>query len=169
MSRTSPRSRRLARLAGGLAVTAAAAAATLLGATPASAATTAVVASVSDGTLNVVGTGFGDNITASGSNGTVSLSNVSGSVVDGGAGCTQLGSAVRCTGVIRVQFSGLGGDDTFRNNTPFPSFLSGGVGTDRITGGTGNDVIRGGAGSDFAFGQGGFDICTAETESGCEG
>jgi Ca2+-binding RTX toxin-like protein len=159
-------SRRLARLAAGLSVAAAATATTLLGAAPAYAATP-VTTSVSGGTLNVVGTGFGDSVTANGGNGVVTLSNLLGSIT-AGTGCTQLGSTVRCTGVNALQFSGLGGDDTFRNNTSTRSFLAGGAGSDRITGGPGNDVIRGGSGVDFAFGQGGLDICTAENESGCE-
>jgi Ca2+-binding RTX toxin-like protein len=164
MSRTA---RRLARLAAGLAVTAGATATTLLGAAPAFAQTNSVTASVSAGTLNVVGTTVGDSITANGSSGTVTLSNLLGSI-KAGTGCTQLGATVQCTGMTVLQFSGLGGDDTFRNNTSTRSFLSGGGGSDRLTGGPGQDVIRGGSGTDFAFGQGGTDICTAETESGCE-
>jgi Ca2+-binding RTX toxin-like protein len=166
MSHTT-RPRRLARFAAGLAVTAGATATTLLGATPAFAQTNSVTTTVTGGTLNVVGTGFGDSVTANGGSGTVTLSNLLGSI-KAGTGCTQLGATVRCTGVNAVQFSGLGGDDTFRNNTSTRSFLSGGAGSDRITGGPGADVIRGGSGTDFAFGQGGTDICTAETESGCE-
>jgi Ca2+-binding RTX toxin-like protein len=141
---------------------------TLLGATPAYAQSNSVTTSVSDGTLNVVGTSFGDNVSASGSSGTVTVSNLAGSITAGN-GCTQLGATVRCAGVSGIQFSGLSGDDTFRNDTSTRSFLSGGAGSDRITGGPGADVIRGGSGTDFAFGQGGFDICTAENESGCEG
>lgn len=166
MSHTTIRPR-LRRFAAGLTVAAGVTATTLLGAAPAYAQTTGVTASVSNGILNVVGTGFGDGVTATG-NGTVSLSNLLGSMKDGGAGCTQLGATVRCTGVSSIQFSGLGGDDTFRNDTPHRTFLSGGSGNDRMTGGSGSDVIRGGLGTDFAFGQGGFDTCTAENESSCE-
>ncbi len=132
---------RIALLAAGLAVTAGATATTLLGATPAFAQTNSVTMSASAGTLNVVGTGFGDSITANGGSGTVTLSNLLGSI-KAGAGCTQLGATVRCTGVSALQFSGLGGDDTFRNNTSTRSFLSGGAGSDRITGGPGRRPRR---------------------------
>lgn len=163
MSHTSPRPRRLVT---GLAVIAAAAATTLLGAAPASAATVAT-ARVTAGNMIVVGSDFGDSITASGGNSTIDVSNTLGSIT-AGTGCVQLGAVVRCSGVNAIAFSGLGGDDTFRNNTSLPGNLRGGNGNDRLTGGSGDDRISGNLGTDFAFGLGGFDTCIAENESGCE-
>jgi len=165
MSHTRSGARRFGRLAAGLVVTAAAT--TLLGAVPASAQGSSVAVSASAGRMLVTGTGFGESITASGSNGTVFLSNLLGSVT-AGQGCTQLGATVRCTDVNVVMFAGLGGDDTYRNDTAIRSILSGGVGNDRITGGPGKDTIRGGDGVDFAFGRGGVDACVAENEVDCE-
>jgi Ca2+-binding RTX toxin-like protein len=168
MSRTSPRTHRPGRLAAGLAVTAAATASTLLGAIPAHAQANSVTASVSGGTLNVTGTSFRDTVSAVGGFGTVSLSNLTGSVTDGGAGCTQVGATVRCTGVSRISFGGLGGEDKFDNQTPTPSSLRGGAGNDLLLGGSGGDTISGGSGTDRAAGGNGTDTCTAEAESGCE-
>ena len=166
MFRTSPDRHRFGRLVAGLSVAAAVTGTTLLGAAPAYAATP-VIASVSNGTLNIKGSSFGDGVVASNSNGAFTLSTTTGSIT-AGTGCQQLGTVVTCSGFDLMVFSGLLGDDTFKNDTSMRSFLSGGPGSDRITGGPGNDVIRGGDGSDFAFGRGGFDTCTAESESDCE-
>lgn len=43
--------------------------------------------------------------------------------------------------VASIVFTGNGGDDTFRNSTPFASSLSGGPGNDTLTGGTGLDTV----------------------------
>jgi Ca2+-binding RTX toxin-like protein len=160
--------RRLARLAAGLAVTAAAT--TLLGAAPAHAQTTAVTARVSSGTLIVTGTSFGDIVSATGGFGRISLGNLTGAIRDGGAGCTQLGGNVECTGVNSISFSGLGGVDKFdgRSVSLTPISMSGGAGNDILFGGSGDDRLSGGSGTDRADGQGGTDTCFAETEAACE-
>jgi len=166
MSCTSPRRHRFGRLAAGLTVAAAATASTLLGATPAYAAAP-VTTFVNGGALFIDGTVLGDSVTASGTNGTVTLSNLIGSIT-AGPGCVQLGAEVRCSGVTFMRFAAFGGDDTFTNNTSTRSVLNGMSGNDRLTGGSGNDDIDGGRGVDSAFGQGGSDKCAAENESGCE-
>ena len=158
MSHTITRSRRFSRFAAGLTVAAAATGATLLGAAPAYAQTTSVTASVSNGTLSVRGTTFTDTVTATGGFGTVSLSNLTGSITDGGAGCTQLGATVRCTGVTRISFSGGSGNDKFDNQTPIPSSQLGGSGNDILLGGSGNDRLSGGSGKDRLNGGGGDDV-----------
>jgi Ca2+-binding RTX toxin-like protein len=147
-------------------VAAATAATTLLGAAPAYAATP-VTTSVSTSTVFVTGTASADSVTASGGNGTITLSSLLGPI-SAGPGCVQLGATVRCSGVRAIVFSGGEGDDAFRNDTSTPSDLFGQLGNDRLSGGSGNDVIRGASGTDFAFGLGGFDSCIAENESGCE-
>jgi Ca2+-binding RTX toxin-like protein len=171
MSRTSPRPRRLGRLAAGLAVAAASVSGTLLGVTPAYAQGDSLIASMSDGVLIVngaTGANIADGVSASGGNGTIRLSNLQGPIT-AGRGCVQLGATVQCSGVNTIYFNGFGGDDTFRNNTSTPSRLFGSSGNDRLTGGSANDQIDGGSGVDFAFGQGGFDTCTtAENRSSCE-
>jgi Ca2+-binding RTX toxin-like protein len=156
---------RFDRLAAGLAVAAAATATTLLGAAPAYAATPVTV--VKSGPLvNISGSPFDDGIIASGSNGVVTISSSLGTA---GVGCVQLGSAVQCTGIRDIHFSGGNGDDAFRNDTTYRATLNGNAGDDRLSGGSTGDYIDGGAGTDFAFGLGGFDHCTsAETVSSCE-
>lgn len=167
MSRTSPVRHRFGRLAAGLSVAAAVTGTTLLGALPAEAATP-VTARMFGTTLSVTGTSLGDSVTAaSGSNGTISLSNLLGSIT-AGPGCAQLGATVQCSGATSVGFNALGGDDTFTNNTSKPSILSGGDGSDRLTGGSAADRIVGGNGVDFAFGNGGIDRCLTENKSSCE-
>lgn len=160
--------RRLARLGAGLAVSAAAT--TLLGAAPAHAQSSAVTASVSNGTVIVTGTSFSDVVSADGGFGRISLSNLTGVIRDGGAGCTQLGGTVECTGVNSISFSGLGGVDKFdgRSVSLTPINMSGGAGNDILFGGSGDDRLSGGSGTDRADGQGGTDTCFAETEAACE-
>ena len=158
MSHTTIRPR-LRRFAAGLTVAAGVTATTLLGAAPAYAQSTSVSAAVSSGTLVVTGTSFGDVITATGGNGTVNLSNLTGSITDGGAGCTQLGATVRCTGVSFMRFTGSAGADKFDNRTNTNSLM---------LGGSGNDILLGGSGKDEANGAVGLDTCTAEVEFRCE-
>lgn len=168
MSHTT-RPRRVGRLAAGLVVTAAATASTLLGAAPAHAQTNAVTASMSGGTVIVTGTQSGDNISASGGFGTVSLSTLS-TALQAGPGCTQLGAVVRCTGVNVVSFNGLGGADKFEGTQlrRTPILAGGGSGNDILRGGSGNDRLSGGSGADNVAGGAGTDACTAEAKSGCE-
>ena len=168
MSQSSPR--RFRRLAAGLSVAAAATATTLLGASPAYAQASSVTASVSNGTMFVTGTSFGDNVSASGGFGTISLSTLSTSL-QAGTGCTQLGAVVRCNGVTKaVHFQGAGGADKFdasqvRGTTVR---LGGGAGNDILIGGSGNDLLAGGTGTDQADGRAGSDQCTAESTVRCE-
>ena len=157
--------RRVGRLAAGLTV---AAAATLLGAAPAYAQGAAVTAHVTNGTLFMKGTDFGDIITASGGS-TITLSNLTGSIKADGAGCTNLGAVVRCTGVNRVSFSAGAGNDKYDGiSTSVTTGVSGGSGNDILIGGSGNDRLSGGIGTDRADGRGGTDTCFAETETSCE-
>ena len=169
MSHTASRSRRLARLAAGFSVAAAATATTLLGATPAYAQSSSVVASVSGGTMVVTGTSFGDIVSANGGCGTAPRSRLS-TGRRAGTGCTQLGAVVRCNGVSSISFGGLAGADKFDATQVrlTPVSLRGGSGNDILLGGSGNDRLSGGSGTDRATGGNGTDTCTAETESGCE-
>ncbi|MDB4796844.1 hypothetical protein OAG77_01455, partial [bacterium] len=48
--------------------------------------------------------------------------------------------------IKKVNFSGAGGDDLFRNDSSIPSSVNGGAGDDTLRGGSGIDVIRGGDG-----------------------
>jgi Ca2+-binding RTX toxin-like protein len=175
MSHTSHR--RFGRLAAGLAVAAATTATTLLGAAPAYAQASSTTATMSGTVLRVTGTSFGNVITATGGNGVVSLSNLTGAITAVAPGCTQLGAVVRCTGVGSISFSGLGGDDKFDNKTSTPATLRGGSGNDillggsrndSLSGGSGNDNLVGNAGSDSASGGLGTDGCNAEIETSCE-
>ncbi len=162
--------RRVARLAAGLAVTAGAAATTLLGASPAYAQSAGVTASVSGGTMFVTGTSSDDNVSASGGFGTISLSTLS-TGLKAGTGCTQLGAVVRCNGVSRaVSFQGGFGADKFDASQVRGTLvrLGGGPGNDILIGGSGNDLLAGGTGTDQADGRNGSDTCTAESQVGCE-
>ncbi len=168
MSHTT-RPRRLARLAAGLAVTAGATATTLLGASPAHAQGSSVTASVTGGLMIVTGTQFGDNVSASGGFGTVSLSTLSTSL-KAGTGCTQLGAVVRCDGVTSISFNGLGGADKFDAGQIRQTAVNsrGGSGNDILIGGSGSDRLSGGTGTDQADGRNGSDTCIAESVVRCE-
>ena len=163
MSHTTTRPR---RLAAGLIVAAAATATTLLGAAPASAATSILVR-MSGTTMTITGTDAGDRATTSGGNGTVSVASTSGSLA-AGTGCQTINSAVFCTGVSTIRFTGRGGNDVFRNDTAVPSDQFGEAGNDQLIGGSGPDFIRGGGNSDAAGGGAGTDDCIAEIEALCE-
>ncbi|MGB8854710.1 MAG: hypothetical protein WCC69_14240 [Pirellulales bacterium] len=56
-----------------------------------------------------------------------------------------------------VDFKGLGGDDSFTNNTAIRSRVDGGLGRDTLRGGSGADDIRGGGDNDRLFGNLGND------------
>ena len=56
-----------------------------------------------------------------------------------------------------VDFKGLGGDDSFTNNTPIRSRADGGAGSDTLRGGSGIDDLRGGGEDDRLFGNLGND------------
>lgn len=162
---------RFARLAAGLSVVAASSAATLLTAVPAHAATPVVVSKISTSSassMRIIGSDGGESIRIGTLNGFFTVSNSTGSV-QAGAGCVQLGGVVRCDGVTSLNYSGGGGDDTFRNDTSLRiNSADGGAGSDRLFGGPAGDRLRGGLGSDLVNGGGGTDFCEAEAESACE-
>ena len=56
-----------------------------------------------------------------------------------------------------VDFKGLGGDDSFTNNTAIRSRADGGAGSDTLRGGSGIDDLRGGSEDDRLFGNIGND------------
>ena len=56
------------------------------------------------------------------------------------------------SGVSRIFFVGLGGDDLFRNRSTVNSSAFGGAGSDQLLGGSGNDRLVGNSGDDFLFG-----------------
>jgi dipeptidyl aminopeptidase/acylaminoacyl peptidase len=59
--------------------------------------------------------------------------------------------------VTKIELTGLGGDDTLKNETDIPSRLEGGEGNDDLTGGGGDDELVGGGGADKLRGGGGRD------------
>jgi hypothetical protein len=61
------------------------------------------------------------------------------------------------SGVRTIRFEGRDGDDSFRNNTNFPSIAYGNQGNDVLGGGTANDDLRGGPGNDRLDGNAGDD------------
>jgi Ca2+-binding RTX toxin-like protein len=166
---TRTRTRRFSRLAAGLTVAGAAVATTLLGAAPAHAQSSTVTAVVAGGgTLVVKGTSLGETITAENGNGLITVS--SSTPITPQFGCSPgVAGKVICTGVTIVKLSGLGGDDTLRNNSTTRAELSGGAANDKLFGGSPDDRLSGGTGIDQADGNGGFDLCVAETEFDCEG
>jgi Ca2+-binding RTX toxin-like protein len=60
--------------------------------------------------------------------------------------------------VQKLSFDGLGGGDSFQNNTSLPSQAHGGPGVDFYYGGDGRDVFYGEGDNDSLFGKGGDDI-----------
>jgi hypothetical protein len=60
--------------------------------------------------------------------------------------------------VVRINFNGLKGNDSFTNSTAIASRLNGGPGNDTLIGGSGNDTIIGGSGDDSLSGGGGNDV-----------
>lgn len=166
MPRTTPR-HRFARLAAGISVAAATSAATLLTAAPAQAATPVTVTKAFDSVMRINGSDGQESVRVSILNGFVTVSNILGSV-QAGAGCVQLGAAVRCDNVTLIGYNGGGGDDSFRNDTSLTASGNGGLGNDRYTGGPGQDRYKGGPGNDIVNGGNGSDHCDAESESACE-
>ncbi|MET7466249.1 hypothetical protein [Nonomuraea sp. NPDC005501] len=119
----------------------------------------------------------------------INITNLAGKVsvgvdtsVTAGAGCAVKGpQVVDCTGtgsgILFIEASTIGGDDSVNNQTSLQSSMLGGSGVDRLTGGSGRDGLNGGSGDDILKGGGdidtangaaGTDTCTAETESNCE-
>ena len=64
--------------------------------------------------------------------------------------------------IKKVNFSGEGGDDLFRNESSIPSSVNGGPGDDTLRGGSGIDLIRGGDGADIISGGDGDDRLTGD-------
>ena len=64
--------------------------------------------------------------------------------------------------VRRIRFDGLGGDDTFTNDSRIPSVAVGGLGNDSLTGGSAADQLLGGDDADTIHGRGGNDSLDGE-------
>lgn len=64
----------------------------------------------------------------------------------------------RASQVKVLDFKGLGGDDSFTNNTAIRLIADGGGGRDTLRGGSGADDLRGGDGDDNLFGNVGNDV-----------
>ena len=62
--------------------------------------------------------------------------------------------------VKTINFSGLGGDDSFTNDSAVASAADGGKGSDVLTGGDAGDKLLGGDGNDKLFGRSGDDTLT---------
>jgi Ca2+-binding RTX toxin-like protein len=60
--------------------------------------------------------------------------------------------------VGRIEFHGLGGNDTFTNNTALICWAAGGAGNDTLIGGTSDDWLTGQEGNDTLHGRGGNDL-----------
>ena len=74
-----------------------------------------------------------------------------------GGGATETRS-LKTSDVKLIVFKGLGGDDSFTNESRIRAVANGGLGNDTLRGGRNADEIRGGQGSDKLFGNGGNDI-----------
>lgn len=87
-------------------------------------------------------------------------------VVENGVAHDFLRSSIRANQIV---YSGLAGDDFFRNDTLINSVafgmdgndtLIGGSGSDLLVGGNGNDLLLGRAGNDILDGGAGFDVAS---------
>lgn len=104
------------------------------------------------GLVSVVGSEAGDvaTVNVQGRNVVVSLTGVAS-------------RTFRTAQVRSIDFKGLGGDDSFTNNTAIRSRADGGVGDDTLRGGSGVDDLRGGADDDRLFGNGNNDVLSGGT------
>lgn len=102
---------------------------------------------VRQGIISIVGSEAGDvaSVSQQGRNVIVSLTGVTSK--------TYAASKVKL-----IDFKGLGGDDSFTNNTSIRSRADGGAGSDTLRGGSGVDDLRGGDNDDRLFGNLGNDI-----------
>jgi Ca2+-binding RTX toxin-like protein len=66
--------------------------------------------------------------------------------------------------VNSIYFSGLAGDDVFKNKTKLPATAYGDDGSDTLHGGSSGDVLYGGIGNDSIFAGGGDDYVKAGDE-----
>src|SRR5687767_921841 len=104
-----------------------------------------LAATLSDGVLEVTGTGNNDTIHVRVENKAVVL------FFNVGETRYKLGN------VSRIEINGRGGNDWIANGTTIPSQLVGGDGADMLAGGNGNDSLVGGGGNDKLYGNGGVD------------
>ncbi|GAA3441850.1 calcium-binding protein [Planomonospora venezuelensis] len=143
------------------------------------------------GKLSVNAGDVGDNITINVENGALVVRNFNDTIIAGSFTCTNVDArTVRCNsaGITNILVNAQGGADTVTNNTALQSrvflgpggdvfaggsardFVNGDGGSDLLDGNGGDDILIGDAGiSDRAVGDAGTDLCTAETESLCEG
>ncbi len=98
-------------------------------------------ANLTNGILTVTGTDAADTITVTESNGVIQAA----------------GQGFVAGAVSTIVISGLGGNDTIRDDTTKRSVIYGGSGDDWIYAGRGNDVVYGGHGDDLIFGGPGDD------------
>lgn len=99
------------------------------------------------GLVSIIGSEAGDvaTVNVQGRNVVVSLTGVAS-------------RTFRTAQIRTIDFKGLGGDDSFTNNTAIRSRADGGLGDDTLRGGSGVDDLRGGADDDRLFGNGGNDV-----------
>lgn len=106
--------------------------------------------SLDGGTLQLFGTDAPEN----------SVVSISGSTLTATLSGFQT-ETFAASSVTEIVFVGLGGNDSFTNNTSLPSSAYGNDGNDRLNGGSGRDFLGGGAGDDDLRGNGGNDILFA--------
>jgi hypothetical protein len=101
----------------------------------------------SQGIVAIMGSEAGDvaSVSQQGKNVVVSLSGV-------------MAKTFKASSVKLVDFKGLGGDDSFTNNTSIRSRADGGSGRDTLRGGSGIDDLRGSGDDDRLFGNLGNDV-----------
>lgn len=102
------------------------------------------------GLLTITGTEANDSAVVSAAQGQVFVR-----MTSGGATRTQ---SFRGAQVTRVDFYGLGGNDTYTNLTAIRGQAIGGTGNDTLTGGSGSDYLFGGDGDDTLNGGAGNDV-----------
>jgi Ca2+-binding RTX toxin-like protein len=111
--------------------------------------------------------GAGPSVTASISNGTLTVNGTSGidtiAFSPSSKGLNVIGNGKTVGGspfnnVKRITINGLDGDDRLDgSNLAFPLTINGGNGNDTLIGGSGDDNLAGGAGDDALFGNEGVD------------
>ena len=106
------------------------------------------------GIVSIMGSEAGDvaSVSQQGKNVVVSVA--------GGTSKTFKASSVKL-----VDFKGLGGDDSFTNNTAIRSRADGGTGRDTLRGGSGVDDLKGGGDDDRLFGNLGNDVLSGGSGS----
>ncbi len=126
-------------------------------AAPASAATTATFSS---GILTVTGDSASNSIALS--------RDAAGKILVNGGAILVTGGTPTVANTIRVQVSGLAGDDVITlsevNGALPQARLFGGANNDTLTGGSGNDLLYGEGGNDTVLGKGGLDMLFGGSE-----